>query len=200
MSKTRPQRPSADVTRSKILNAALSLFMQHGYAGTSMGKISEKANVNQTLIFHHFENKMQLWGQVKAAIIADVNASLVNPKPNSLRQFLQEAIAQRVSLYTNCPKLSKLVGWQRMESAKSKQSLTLVLKSPFSPDSWLPAIRYLQGKKLLNPTYQPELIITWIISSIEGMISDDIGLFKRDPENKRFYSDMLMQSLLKGLS
>jgi AcrR family transcriptional regulator len=40
MAKARPKRPSADITRSKILNAALTLFMQHGYAGTSMAKLA----------------------------------------------------------------------------------------------------------------------------------------------------------------
>jgi hypothetical protein len=143
---------------------------------------------------------MQLWGQVKAAIAAEAKASPINQQPTSLLSFLQDAITQRVTLYTNCPQLSKLVGWQRLEPVKNRQSLTRAAPSPFSPDSWLPAIKFLQKNKQLNAHLKPELIMIWIISSIEGMISDDVGIFKNEPANRKHYTNMIIEVLLKGFS
>ncbi len=50
--------------RDRILAAARTLFVEHGYAGTSMGNIAKQAGVNHSLIFHYFDNKETLWGAV----------------------------------------------------------------------------------------------------------------------------------------
>lgn len=199
MSKTRPQRPSADVTRDKILQAALQLFMQYGFAGTSMGKLAEKAKINQTLIFHHFGNKKKLWQQVKATIIGSAKASPINLKPKNLQQFLSDAIEQRVSIYTKCPKLRRLISWQKLESTHNKQSLIGIPNSLISPLKWIDPIRFLQEKKLIHPQLNPELVIVWLVASIDGMLDDDLALFKNNPKNQKNYINMLIDSLTKGL-
>lgn len=197
MIKARPQRPSADITRDRILQAALQLFMQHGFAGTSMGKLAEKAKINQTLIFHHFGNKKQLWQQVKATIIESAKATPINPKPINLHQFLCEAIEQRVSIYSNCPKLRRLIRWQKLES--NKQSLLGIPNSPLSPLKWIDPIRFLQEKKLINSDLKAELIIVWLVASIDGMLDDDLALFKNNPKNQKNYLNMLVESFVRGL-
>jgi AcrR family transcriptional regulator len=199
MSKTRPQRPSADTTRNRILQTALQLFMQYGFAGTSMGKLAEKAKINQTLIFHHFGNKKQLWQQVKATIIESAKASPINSEPKNLHQFLCEAIDQRISIYTKCPKLGRLISWQKLESTHNKQSLIGIPNSPISPLKWIESIRFLQEKKLINPQLKSELIIVWLVASIDGMLDDDLAFFKNNPKNQKNYINMLIDSLVKGL-
>ena len=199
MDKIRPKRPSADATRNKILQTASQLFMQYGFAGTSMGKLAEKAKINQTLIFHHFGNKKQLWQQVKASIIESVKVTPINLEPKTLHQFLCEAIEQRVSIYTECPKLRRLISWQKLESMHNKQSLTGIPNSPVSPLKWIEIVRFLQEKKLINPQLKPELVIIWLIASIDGMLDDDLALFKNNPNNQKNYTLMLVESLRKGL-
>ena len=66
----RPQRPSANKTRQKILQAAKSLFLEKGFNGTSIKMIAIKAHVNQNLIFHHFVNKETLWVKVKEMVLS----------------------------------------------------------------------------------------------------------------------------------
>lgn len=199
MSKTRPQRPSADATRNKILQTALQLFMQHGFAGTSMGKLAEKANINQTLIFHHFGNKEALWQQVKATILESATAAPISLEPKNLKQFLCEAIEQRITIYTKCPKLRTLTSWQKLETTQKKQALAGIPNSPISPLAWMESIRFLQAKKLLNPHLKPELIIVWLVASIDGLLDDALALFKNNPLNQKKYTNMLVDSLVKGL-
>jgi AcrR family transcriptional regulator len=200
MSKTRPQRPSADATRNKILQAALQLFMQFGFAGTSMGKLAEKAKINQTLIFHHFGNKQELWQQVKAAIIGSANAAPIHSEPQNLVQFLSEAIEQRISIYTKCPKLKKLISWQKLESTHNKQSIIGIPNSSISPLKWIEPIQFLQAKNLLNPQLKPELIIVWLVASIDGMLDDDLAIFKNNIKNQKDYTNMLVATLVNGLA
>jgi AcrR family transcriptional regulator len=199
MSKTRPKRPSADTTRKKILQAALQLFMQYGFAGTSMGKLAEKAKINQTLIFHHFGNKKQLWQQVKIAIIESAIAPPINSEPESLSQFLCEAIEQRIYIYTKSPKLKKLIRWQKLESTY-KKSLSNIPNSAASPLKWIEPIQFLQTKRLLNLQLDPMLVIIWLVASIDGIIDDDLEIFKNNQKKQKHYIEMLIDSFTKGLA
>lgn len=199
MDQFRPKRPSADGTRKKILQAATHLFMQHGYAGTSMAKLAEKAGINQSLIFHHFGDKKQLWKQVKTTAIAGIDVAPISQKPETIEQFLCEVIDQSVLVYTQCPHLAKLVAWQRLESPHNKHGLAGIANSLIGPTTWTAAIKYLQKNHLLDPKLKPELVMIWLTASVDGMINDDIALFKNNPKNKKHYVHMLTSSLAKGL-
>lgn len=48
-------------TREKILHAALTLFGEKGFAGTSTREIAECAGVNHITLFRHFGNKENLF-------------------------------------------------------------------------------------------------------------------------------------------
>ncbi|MHA7820242.1 MAG: TetR/AcrR family transcriptional regulator [Erythrobacter sp.] len=48
-------------TRGEILEAALQLFAEKGFDGTSVRDIGGKVGVNHGLIRHHFVNKEELW-------------------------------------------------------------------------------------------------------------------------------------------
>ena len=46
--------------QERILDAALELFANEGYASTPTSKIAKKAGVSEGLIFRHYENKQGL--------------------------------------------------------------------------------------------------------------------------------------------
>jgi AcrR family transcriptional regulator len=56
-------RPS-DYTRQQILKAAVALFADRGYDGTSIRSIVAKARVNQAAINYHFKGKEGLYFEV----------------------------------------------------------------------------------------------------------------------------------------
>src|SRR3954471_23137020 len=47
-------------TRTRILNAAEELFMQHGFEGTSMRQLTAKAGANLAAVNYHFGSKNAL--------------------------------------------------------------------------------------------------------------------------------------------
>ncbi|WP_165419302.1 MULTISPECIES: TetR/AcrR family transcriptional regulator [Corallincola] len=54
-------RSKSEQKRLQILDAAISLFTDLGYANTSMDKIAVLAGVSKQTVYSHFENKEQLF-------------------------------------------------------------------------------------------------------------------------------------------
>lgn len=199
MVQQRPKRPSADATRNKILKAATEMFMQHGFAGTSMPKLAAKAGINQTLIFHHFGDKKGLWRAVKDHVIDSVEVPPVSPEPESLQQFLQQVIHQMTTVQHQCPYFAKLMVWQRLES-QDKLSLVGASKKTIGPESWLAPIKHLQKTRQIDPKLKPELLMLWLSGSTDVMAHDDLGLFKSDPLNQKNYINILLNAMTRGLA
>ena len=52
-------------TRNAIVEAAELIFVDQGFAATSLSAIAKKANVTKSLIHHHFGTKKDLWEEIK---------------------------------------------------------------------------------------------------------------------------------------
>jgi AcrR family transcriptional regulator len=50
-----------NITEARIIEAAVQLFAQHGFKGTSTRDIAELANVNEATLFRHFGRKADLF-------------------------------------------------------------------------------------------------------------------------------------------
>jgi AcrR family transcriptional regulator len=50
----------SQIRREQLLEAALRLFSEHGYAATSTKRIAEAAGVTEGLVFHYFPTKLEL--------------------------------------------------------------------------------------------------------------------------------------------
>ena len=59
-----PRQSAGERTRERILDAALPLFAQNGFAGTSTRMIAQAAKVNVATLAYHFEDKEGLYNTV----------------------------------------------------------------------------------------------------------------------------------------
>jgi AcrR family transcriptional regulator len=57
----RPTKEEARDTRRLILDAALDLFSEGGFAGTSMRQIARAVGVRESALYHHFESKAAIF-------------------------------------------------------------------------------------------------------------------------------------------
>lgn len=53
----RPRKSEERDTRQDILNAALDLFAENGFFGTSMREIARQVGVRESALYHHFASK-----------------------------------------------------------------------------------------------------------------------------------------------
>lgn len=60
-----PAAPAQEVPAERLIQAAVSLFAQHGFDAVSTGAIASAAGLTQSMVHYHFGTKEKLW---KAAV------------------------------------------------------------------------------------------------------------------------------------
>ena len=78
---------NAELTRRKILDAAVDEFAARGYAGARVDRIAASAGVNKRMIYHHFGNKL---GVFEAALSDQVSGVDITEK--LARLWMHEAL------------------------------------------------------------------------------------------------------------
>jgi AcrR family transcriptional regulator len=187
----------ADPTRAKILKAARKLFVECGFDGTSIGKIAAKANINHSLIFHHFGNKEGLWKAVKQTIVEESNklSPTLPELDQSFPNFLKKLITQNISFYRNNPDIVRMINWQRLEYDNKKEiGITLSAESK----AWLDSLKYYQNKGDINPQLKLEFVLTLILS-IVSCAAMDPNVFIKKNTDLNDYVIFAVKQLLQGL-
>lgn len=54
------QRERRDATRAGLLQATVDCLVEHGYAGTTMQRVQDRAGVSRGAVLHHFNTKEEL--------------------------------------------------------------------------------------------------------------------------------------------
>ena len=184
------QRKFADKTRRTILKSAVALFSKQGFSATSMQSIAKKAKVNEALLYHHFTNKAQLWKSTKAYLFEQCNSANV-ALPNAcegLRAILSHLIHQRFELYNNNT-VARIMLWQQLEP---NQEGIMGANTTASPDQWIPLLTELQNLQQIRQDIDLELLVTWIASSVMGVVFGKAMTFKSSTDRKQLYCDWLI--------
>lgn len=107
------KKPAPD-TRERILSMAESLFMERGYAGTSLRMITAKARVNLAAVNYHFGSKEALIREVFERRLGPLNSArityldrleaLARGRPLGVEQIIEAIVAP--ALQVNCDPLA----------------------------------------------------------------------------------------------
>jgi AcrR family transcriptional regulator len=73
VTKRRTQRSRSEATRAALIQAARSLFGQHGYAGANTADLVAAASVTRGALYHHFPDKEGLFEAVAIAIALEIS-------------------------------------------------------------------------------------------------------------------------------
>ena len=74
---------AADDTRQRILDVAVDLFIEHGYAGTSVRDISERIGMTKGSLYYHFASKEDVLNALVKPLLDDLDAFVAEADPLS---------------------------------------------------------------------------------------------------------------------
>lgn len=61
-------RKKGDITRKRLLTAAIRLYARHGYEGVSLDEIVAAAKINKRMVYHYFGDKDGLYAAVLKSV------------------------------------------------------------------------------------------------------------------------------------
>ena len=125
-------------TRTRILDAAEELFMQHGFEGTSMRQLTARARVNLAAVNYHFGSKDALIEAVFRRRLDPMNAEriaalgrLEDLSPESIiRAFVGESLRMIEDNRNGGRNFIRLLGRTYTEPAKSIRALIGQMYAP----------------------------------------------------------------------
>jgi AcrR family transcriptional regulator len=80
------------VTRKRIVDAALGLFAEHGYEGTSVRMIADQAGLSIGLLYNYFDGKQALLQALFEESMADVRQSFARADAVPATERLEQLI------------------------------------------------------------------------------------------------------------
>ena len=108
----RPKDADPERTRATILDAAEEEFAHHGFHGTRMVAIAERASVTHGLLYYYFDSKQRLYDRVVGRLfgrhLALVQALLVSRDDISVR----ELVVQSFDLFWEYPNQVRIMLWE----------------------------------------------------------------------------------------
>jgi AcrR family transcriptional regulator len=124
----------ARATREALIEAALRLFTERGYAAVGTEEIVARAKVTRGALYHHFEDKRDLFRsvfeRVEAGLMERIGTMMKTAKDpwelllNGIRSFLdacEEPAVKQVAL-TDAP---SVLGWQEWREIDNRHGLGL---------------------------------------------------------------------------
>ena len=101
---TRTQAERADLTRARILEAALAEFGANGLAGARTDQIAAAAGVNKALLYYYFNGKEALYQAVLEAAAEGVqaaNMAVLDADTSAGQRFLQMVLNHFDRIHSN---------------------------------------------------------------------------------------------------
>lgn len=93
-------------TRQRILDVALELFGEHGYAGTSVADITKRLGISKAALYYHFTAKDEILEALVAAPMAGFRALADGAAGRTAEELLAAIVDNTAELYA----VSRLLG------------------------------------------------------------------------------------------
>jgi AcrR family transcriptional regulator len=103
----RPRNADGRNTREAILEAALELFAERGFFGTSTREIARAVGVRESALYHHFESKDAIFhalidqngpGRMRQLVAIDVDSMLEAMEPKAMLKRVLDVMVATFSI------------------------------------------------------------------------------------------------------
>jgi AcrR family transcriptional regulator len=135
------RRPRGDATRERLLEAAIELLEEGGYAAASVAAIAERAGVAAGALYRHFPSKAELFAEVFRAVAerelealyeaTALSGTVVEKLDAIVREFAGSALSQpRLAWALGYEPVDPLVDAERLAYRQTyREKLTSLLRA-----------------------------------------------------------------------
>lgn len=162
-----------EATRAAILQAALEVFAEHGYAAGSTREIAARAGAHHALIKYYFDSKEKLWREaVKFLFERQARELSFEPEPGALdtargrREHAREVLRRWVVYCARHPEHAQLMVQESVRDSKRLRWMadTFVKRTAQSAGA---LVELLQTENMLPPHVSPIALIYIIVGAAQ---------------------------------
>ncbi len=99
--------------RPQLLDAALDLFLEHGYEGTSMQAVADRAGVTKPVVYSAFSSKDELFrallGREEERIVGEISAAFENTDLTDPEQAMTDGFTGFLRAVDASPEVYRLI-------------------------------------------------------------------------------------------
>jgi AcrR family transcriptional regulator len=187
---------SIKTTKDVILKSALEVFLEKGFAGASISQIAKIAKINQSLIYHHFKSKEDLWSCVKKFCVDEATHNFKPLRFNTLENFIEDLINVRLLVYSQ-GNMRKLIHWQSLETQPSQFYENMQAHPLFDIGDH---VKILQKNNLIRTDKDAEILSAIIFSLSSYAFFDFASVFSLSDEQQKNYKKLIFEILINALS
>jgi TetR/AcrR family transcriptional regulator, transcriptional repressor for nem operon len=197
-----PIQPAAPETRQRLIEAAVFLFWENGYAATGVAEILARAKVNSGSFYHFFKSKEALLVAVLDWYLLGLEPFVMQPafaqSPDPIeRVFAVLAFYRQNLIKTGCT-YGCPIGRLALEIAEDRTGVHQLLAANF--DGWTAAIEACldAARDRLPPDLDRASLSQFVLTVMEGGVMQsrahrDIGPFDASVRHLRRYFELLIQ-------
>ena len=190
-----------EVTRLAIEDAAISLFLEHGYHATSMRQIADQAGLALGGIYNHFASKDKIF----QGIIIDkhpykkILPAILAAEGETVAEFFKNAASIVITELSKQPEFINLMFIELVEFKGKHGALMLREIAPKVLPVFEKIVKSRKNLRVTNPAVLMRSFFGMIISYfVTEMIISDSVISKLMPKNTAdLYTDIFLHGILK---
>jgi TetR/AcrR family transcriptional regulator len=158
-----------DRTRAAILQAAQELFVEHGFAATSMATVAKQAGVTKSLIHHHFGSKRELWNAVKAAVMTDYGTQqqqMLSERTPDL-SLIEDSVVVYFRFLQRNPHVVRLWNWMIIEGDQECADISFDLTA-----AGVATLRRAQEQGFVRADVEAEYVLAQFFALVRGWFNE----------------------------
>lgn len=162
-----------DATRAAILQAALQVFAERGYAGSSTRDIADRVGTNHALIKYYFQSKEMLWREAVRFLFRRQDEALrIVPRPGLLnttagrRQYAREVLRAYILYCARYPEHAQLMMQESLRDSERLRWLTDTFGQHTARGGSL-LVELLQREKMVPPDISPVALLYIIVGAAQ---------------------------------
>lgn len=151
-------------TRTQILDAAKQLFAEHGFRGTSVRAITERAGVNLAAVGYHFGSKAELLGAVVRRVVEPIIAAQSAGLDRLLARTADPSVTELVEAFA-APLFDEMPADGEGAARTSRLIMTIIVDPAGEMRNWTSSIedtvshRYTAAFRHALPSLSPEELL-----------------------------------------
>ncbi|MGZ4242483.1 MAG: TetR/AcrR family transcriptional regulator [Actinomycetota bacterium] len=149
----------ATATKERILEAAFMEFAAHGFAGTRVDEIAERAQCNKALLYQYYGDKEALFRHVLECKMEALGSIDEDP------EAFAEAAGRFFDFYAANPWLPRLMMWEALDFGSEPVPNEQGRKKRF--DQHVDRIKEAQDAGSIDPTLDPRHSLVTLIGLIQ---------------------------------